>query len=190
MPKRILSLFRNLFRKRAIEQALDDELRSTLEVLIAGEDGARAFAIGGQTRSAYGNWRYRAGEGGGSRSTRWALCGGPRRGHPLWPASVAPQSGLHCRSRPDGIVVFRAKCRLLASCKWQIIKKKTIWRREGFEPSIELLTLYRFSKCLFGSNAAGTACFSVPFCDLTSSQTTSIVSSGTPYRTLRYRYRG
>jgi hypothetical protein len=33
MAKRILSLFRNLFRKRAIEQALDDELRSTLEVL-------------------------------------------------------------------------------------------------------------------------------------------------------------
>ena len=33
MPKRILSLFRNLFRKRAIEQALDDELRSTLEAL-------------------------------------------------------------------------------------------------------------------------------------------------------------
>jgi hypothetical protein len=30
MAKRILSLFRNLFRKRAIEQALDDELRSTL----------------------------------------------------------------------------------------------------------------------------------------------------------------
>lgn len=33
MAKRILSLFRNLFRKRAIEQALDDELRSTLEAL-------------------------------------------------------------------------------------------------------------------------------------------------------------
>ena len=33
MAKRILSLFRNLFRKRDIEQALDDELRSTLEVL-------------------------------------------------------------------------------------------------------------------------------------------------------------
>ena len=33
MAKRLLSLFRNLFRKRAIEQALDDELRSTLEVL-------------------------------------------------------------------------------------------------------------------------------------------------------------
>src|ERR1700733_2421695 len=33
MPKRILSLFRNLFRKRTIEQALDDELRSTLEAL-------------------------------------------------------------------------------------------------------------------------------------------------------------
>jgi predicted permease len=33
MPKRILSLFRNLFRKREIEQALDDELRSTLEAL-------------------------------------------------------------------------------------------------------------------------------------------------------------
>jgi len=33
MPKRILSLFRNLFRKRDIEQALDDELRSTLEAL-------------------------------------------------------------------------------------------------------------------------------------------------------------
>jgi len=33
MPKRILSLFRNLFRKPAVEQALDDELRSTLEAL-------------------------------------------------------------------------------------------------------------------------------------------------------------
>ena len=33
MAKRILSLFRNLFRTRAIEQALDDELRSTLEAL-------------------------------------------------------------------------------------------------------------------------------------------------------------
>src|SRR5215472_2723261 len=33
MPRRILSLFRNLFRKRAVEQALDDELRSSLEVL-------------------------------------------------------------------------------------------------------------------------------------------------------------
>src|ERR1700693_4005032 len=33
MPKRIQSLFRNLFRKRGIEQALDDELRSSLEVL-------------------------------------------------------------------------------------------------------------------------------------------------------------
>ena len=34
MSKRILSLFRNLFRKHAIERALDDELHSTLEVLI------------------------------------------------------------------------------------------------------------------------------------------------------------
>jgi len=34
MAKRILSLFRNLFRKRVIESALDDELRSTLEVLM------------------------------------------------------------------------------------------------------------------------------------------------------------
>ena len=33
MAKRILSLFRNLFRKRDIEQALDDELRSTLDAL-------------------------------------------------------------------------------------------------------------------------------------------------------------
>jgi putative ABC transport system permease protein len=33
MPKRILSLFRNLFRKRAIERALDDELCSSLEAL-------------------------------------------------------------------------------------------------------------------------------------------------------------
>src|ERR1700748_2192619 len=34
MPKRILSLFRNLFRKPAVEQALDEELRSTLEALM------------------------------------------------------------------------------------------------------------------------------------------------------------
>jgi putative ABC transport system permease protein len=33
MPERILSLFRNLFRKRAVEQELDDELRSSVEVL-------------------------------------------------------------------------------------------------------------------------------------------------------------
>lgn len=33
MPKRILSLFRNLFRKDEVEQALDDELRSSVEVL-------------------------------------------------------------------------------------------------------------------------------------------------------------
>lgn len=33
MPRRILSLFRNLFRKGAVEQALDDELRSSVEVL-------------------------------------------------------------------------------------------------------------------------------------------------------------
>src|SRR5579871_5351294 len=34
MPKRIQSLFRNLLLKRSIEMALDDELRSTLDVLI------------------------------------------------------------------------------------------------------------------------------------------------------------
>jgi putative ABC transport system permease protein len=33
MPMGILSLFRNLFRKRAVEQALDDELRSSVELL-------------------------------------------------------------------------------------------------------------------------------------------------------------
>jgi len=33
MPKRILSLFRNLFRHTEVEQALDDELRASLEVL-------------------------------------------------------------------------------------------------------------------------------------------------------------
>ncbi len=33
MPGRIASFFRNLLRKRAIEQALDDELKSALELL-------------------------------------------------------------------------------------------------------------------------------------------------------------
>jgi predicted permease len=33
MPTRILSLFRNLLRKRTVEQALDDELRSSVELL-------------------------------------------------------------------------------------------------------------------------------------------------------------
>ena len=46
MAKRILSLFRNLFRKRAIEQALDDELRVIAGSPDAGKDEARAFAIG------------------------------------------------------------------------------------------------------------------------------------------------
>src|SRR5580692_11592738 len=31
--RRLLSFFRNLFRKRAIEQALDDDLQSSVEVL-------------------------------------------------------------------------------------------------------------------------------------------------------------
>ncbi len=33
MPRRILSLFRNLLHKHTVEQALDDELRSTVEIL-------------------------------------------------------------------------------------------------------------------------------------------------------------
>ena len=33
MIRRLLSFFRNLFRKRAIEQALDDDLQSSVEVL-------------------------------------------------------------------------------------------------------------------------------------------------------------
>src|SRR5215469_11259530 len=33
MPGRIASFFRNLLRKRAVEQALDDELRSAVELL-------------------------------------------------------------------------------------------------------------------------------------------------------------
>ncbi|MGO9641705.1 MAG: ADOP family duplicated permease [Candidatus Acidiferrales bacterium] len=33
MPRRILSLFRNLLRKHTVEQALDDELRSSVEIL-------------------------------------------------------------------------------------------------------------------------------------------------------------
>jgi predicted permease len=33
VPKRILSLFRNLFRKRAVEREIDDELRSSVELL-------------------------------------------------------------------------------------------------------------------------------------------------------------
>ncbi len=33
MPRRILSLFRNLLRKRAVERALDEELRSSVEIL-------------------------------------------------------------------------------------------------------------------------------------------------------------
>jgi hypothetical protein len=33
MPRRILSLFRNLLCKHTVEQALDDELRSSVEIL-------------------------------------------------------------------------------------------------------------------------------------------------------------
>ena len=33
MPRRILSLFRNLLRKPTVEQALDDEVRSSVEIL-------------------------------------------------------------------------------------------------------------------------------------------------------------
>jgi hypothetical protein len=33
MPRRIVSLFRNLLRKHTVEQALDDELRSSVEIL-------------------------------------------------------------------------------------------------------------------------------------------------------------
>jgi len=33
MPGRIVSLFRNLLRKRTVEQVLDDELQSSVELL-------------------------------------------------------------------------------------------------------------------------------------------------------------
>jgi len=33
MPARIVSLFRNLLRKNTVEQALDDELQSAVELL-------------------------------------------------------------------------------------------------------------------------------------------------------------
>jgi len=33
MPARIVSLFRNLLRKNTVEQALDDELQSSVELL-------------------------------------------------------------------------------------------------------------------------------------------------------------
>jgi len=33
MPSRIISLFRNLLRRRTVEQALDDELQSSVELL-------------------------------------------------------------------------------------------------------------------------------------------------------------
>src|SRR6266699_3137271 len=48
MPRRILSLFRNLLRKHTVEQALDDELRSSVEILAEEKmkDGlSRAVAL-------------------------------------------------------------------------------------------------------------------------------------------------
>jgi len=83
MAKRILSLFRNLFRKHAIERALDDELRSTLEAVMQEkmEQGLSQSAARREALIEIG--RYPAGEGAGSRSTRRALRGVPRQGHPL-----------------------------------------------------------------------------------------------------------
>ena len=63
MAKRILSLFRNLFRKRDIEQALDDELRSTLETLTQEKIEQGLSQGGGKARSANRDWRYSVGEG-------------------------------------------------------------------------------------------------------------------------------
>ena len=93
MPKRILSLFRNLFRKRAIEQALDDELRSTLEALTQEkiEQGlsqavARREAlieIGGIEQVKEGVRAVRAGH----------FVEELRQGHPLCPAPVAAAIG-------------------------------------------------------------------------------------------------
>src|SRR5580700_10510835 len=101
MAKRILSLFRNLFRKRDIEQALDDELRSTLEALTQekieqglSQSVARREAlieIGGIEQVKEGVRAVRVGH----------FVEHTRRGHPLWPAPVAPQSELHRPSRPD-----------------------------------------------------------------------------------------
>lgn len=51
MARRILSLFRNIFRKRAIEQALDDELHSTLEALMQ-EKIERGFSQAAARREA------------------------------------------------------------------------------------------------------------------------------------------
>lgn len=43
MPSRIVSLFRNLLRKKSVEQALDDELQSSVE-LLAEEKRSEGFS--------------------------------------------------------------------------------------------------------------------------------------------------
>ncbi len=51
MPKRTRSLFRNLFRKRAVEQSLADELRSSVEILTQ-EKTEQGFAPSAARRAA------------------------------------------------------------------------------------------------------------------------------------------
>jgi hypothetical protein len=98
---RILSLFRNLFRKRAVEQALDDELRSSLEALTQekmkqglSQSVARREAlieIGGIEQVKEGVRAVRAGRfvEDLARDIRHSL------------RQLQPQSDVHRRSRPD-----------------------------------------------------------------------------------------
>jgi len=55
VPGRIASFFRNLLRKRAVEQALDDELQSAVELLTKEKMKEGCLGLHKQRSPAYEN---------------------------------------------------------------------------------------------------------------------------------------
>src|SRR5215471_6261805 len=95
MPTRIVSLFRNLWRKKALEQALDDELQFSVELLTEGKMKE------GLTHSEA--WRQALIELGGVEQVREEVRG-IRAGRLLedlakdvryGPTAIAPEPGFH-----------------------------------------------------------------------------------------------
>ena len=95
MARRIWSLLRNLLRRRAVEQALDEELQSSVEILVRGEAEGWASASGRASSGARGVWWCGANQGRGARDAGRAPAREFFQGSALWIALSFQVPRLH-----------------------------------------------------------------------------------------------
>ena len=116
MPRRILSLFRNLLRKQRGRAGIGRRTPVFRGNSDGGEDEGGVFAIGSPPTGAHGTRRRGASQGGGPRHTGWALSGGPRQGRPFRIPHSGQVARLHCRGCADVVAGHRGQYRHLQHC--------------------------------------------------------------------------